>query len=205
MLFLTEIGGYLRHLRHELRNNVKTICFGTDFHSTLMWSHYADNHKGFAALYDRTKLVKAKCINEDLSVADDTLVIKDVTYSDARYDLTYEVEEYIRCHMLKPAAVKVEPPRTELTQDKLFRMILQKDEIWAYEKEQRLLPQHISIETKSKLMYLEIMPESIIFGALCPTDLRKELMSICDRINVPVYEMYLNEFEEKYRFEIRKI
>lgn len=66
--FFQSIHNAARELKESLRNNVRIICFSEDYLSMLMWSHYADNHKGFAIIYDREAIANADNFTVDNTV-----------------------------------------------------------------------------------------------------------------------------------------
>lgn len=44
--------------RQMLLGHLKVLCLASEWNSHLMWGHYADDHRGFAIIYD-SKIVKA--------------------------------------------------------------------------------------------------------------------------------------------------
>jgi len=42
------------HARSLVRNSFRIVCFSETYQSILMWSHYADQHRGFCIEYDFT-------------------------------------------------------------------------------------------------------------------------------------------------------
>jgi hypothetical protein len=51
-----SIDGIVEGAIASLRNNIKITCFSEELFSMPMWSHYANNHKGFCIEYDFTRL-----------------------------------------------------------------------------------------------------------------------------------------------------
>jgi hypothetical protein len=52
-------------VRGCIKNNIKVICFSEEYDSMLMWSHYADYHKGFCLVYNKGDIAGAKRYNAD--------------------------------------------------------------------------------------------------------------------------------------------
>lgn len=87
----------------SLKQSSLVACLSEDYSSILMWSHYADNHKGFAINYD---------FNERYSIETGIPGVKatefadkkifPVRYSNERFDATYYVEfHFIENHFRK--------------------------------------------------------------------------------------------------------
>ncbi len=46
------------HMLDEMRDATRVCCFSENVRSTTMWSHYADNHRGFVIEYETASLPK---------------------------------------------------------------------------------------------------------------------------------------------------
>lgn len=71
-----EMKSQMKRMNSYFKEKLKVACFSEEKDSILMWSHYADNHKGFCIEYDTQK---------------NTLFRKaalPVLYKDERYDAT---------------------------------------------------------------------------------------------------------------------
>ncbi|MGY5732340.1 DUF2971 domain-containing protein [Vibrio chemaguriensis] len=69
--------GIISELSENMKQAFKVCCFSEDPKSILMWSHYADYHKGFCIAYDFGELG-----NEDLR----TRMLYPVIYSNSMFD-----------------------------------------------------------------------------------------------------------------------
>lgn len=85
---------------------------------------------------------------------------------------------------------------------KIRQVITEKSKDWAYEKEWRLIPRIPKIETESPLSYIECKPMAVIIGSQCFGKNREKLVKICERIDVPVYGIFLKENDPKWRLEL---
>ncbi|MCE6993069.1 DUF2971 domain-containing protein [Dyadobacter sp. CY323] len=95
----------------EIRKSLRVCCFSQNKNSVLMWSHYADQHKGICVEYDFTGLEK------------DELMLKwmyPVVYSKSLFGTPISDVEKIKASI-----------------GKLFS--LHKHKIWSYEREWRLI------------------------------------------------------------------
>lgn len=200
--FFTQIYKSIKELKETLRKNVRIICFSEDYLSMLMWSHYADNHKGFAIIYNINDIENAENYTNSGELIRKKPILKQVTYAEKQSDLTFEVEEYIRAYRMGNLGDVVPTPLT-LSQDKLRRMITEKSPDWSYEKEWRIIPKHISLEHESNLGYMSIKPKGIILGSMCSDKEQRKIMDICALKMVPVFKSELNYWEPGYKLEVR--
>lgn len=199
--FLKDICKTIRMLQEALRKNMKIICFTEEYLSMLMWSHYADNHKGFAIIYDKNDTENAENYTSVGELIRKKPILKQVTYAEKQSDLTSEVEEYIRAYRMTTLG-DVTPPIPNLSQEKLRIMITEKSPDWSYEKEWRIIPRHISLEHESNLGYMSIKPKGIIIGSMCSEESQRQLIDICDKKIIPVFKAEINYWEPGYKLEL---
>ena len=89
--FFQKICEAVKTVKETLRRNVRIICFSEEYLSMLMWSHYADNHKGFAIVYDKNDIEKAKNYTESGEPIRKKSILRQVTYAEEQTDLTLEI------------------------------------------------------------------------------------------------------------------
>ena len=165
------------------RNINKTItslfnigCLCTDYKNRLMWSHYADSHKGFCIEYDYSSYGNK----------DNEILPFPVVYSTKRVKVPW-----------KPA-FDYSPENLDKATSKLAMALLTKDSAWKYENEWRILvnPQD-SQEVKSA-------PVSCIYlGVLCSEKNKRKILRIAKELNVPVKQMVVDRGE--YELHTRDI
>ena len=201
--FYQQIYEAIKMLKEALRKNVKIICFSEEYLSMLMWSHYADNHKGFAIIYDKNDIENAENHTNSGELIRKKSILRQVTYAQKQTDLTLEIEDYVRAYRM-PNLGDVAPPIPNLSQDKLRRMITEKSPDWSYEKEWRIIPRHISLEHESNLGYMLIKPKGIILGSMCLKEDQRQIIDICDKKEIPVFKSELNYWEPGYKLILTK-
>lgn len=199
--FFQSIHNAARELKESLRNNVRIICFSEDYLSMLMWSHYADNHKGFAIIYDRDIIINADNFTADNTVITKKPLLRPVNYVDQQLDLTEELEEYVRAYRMKSLG-DVKPPQCHLSVEKLRTTLLEKSQDWSYEREWRVIPRHISLEKPSRLSYMRVRPKTVILGSQCEKNNQEQIMDICDKKGIPVYKAEINYWQPGFRLAI---
>lgn len=100
----------LQKILEDYINKTTICCFSKNYNNILMWSHYADSHKGF-------------CIGIDESPFKELL--SDVVYK--------EIENNVIDEMLKPSTTKDQ--KVKICQ----KFVTYKHESWGYEEEVRLI------------------------------------------------------------------
>lgn len=152
-------------------------CFTeNDYSNILMWSHYADCHKGFCLEYDvQSDKFKNHLLN----------FIHPVIYSNDIYDLS----EYIYCVIEKYKGKKKIINHSHLLLSALF-----KSTQWESEKEWRLV---LTKDNKNDKFVDVDNPSAIYMGLNIENKYRKCLMAFaCDK-NIPIYEMFQKGNEYK--------
>lgn len=163
-----------KEMGQSIDNMFRVGCLCTDYKNRLMWSHYADGHKGFCIEYDFS------CDSKMLS----ELLILPVVYSKERPKFPWNVA---LAKEKESKEVKNAGART------MIRSLLTKDEAWSYEDEWRI----ISLAS-SGTANIKMPPISCIYiGALCSQENRETLIKIARSINVPIKQMIVNRGEYK--------
>lgn len=109
-------------------------CFSRDCCIDLMWSHYADKHKGFCLIFkpDVRRYSKDAYICFDKEIKKDC---KEITFEDVKY--TSEACEVNGFALFPPDIMGYD--KMAEAQEQLNRYFLEKTECWDYEEESRLL------------------------------------------------------------------
>lgn len=161
-------------------------CFSEDVKSILMWSHYADSHKGFALEYDfRPTLIHPL----------PRVGVFPVVYSEERYDAS----SYLTWALLKILGVKAVNPDMMAS----IKAALFKSKQWIYEKEWRMVdpgPHDILNPTPSVIEY---RPIAIYYGRNIEAKNKERLHRIAESKGIKEYEMVIDYAGEKYEMGIR--
>ena len=168
-----------------------------------MWSHYADNHKGFCLIYDKEELKKAKRFSLNKEEINQHIRLDKVQYVETQVDMTEDVREYIRYNIL-PNLGDVEQKDKTIPNYKYIQAIIQKSKEWEYEKEWRLIPRIINISEPSDLHYIVCKPKGIILGVHANNENRDKILKIAKKEGIPVYRIYLDETDPAFHFKINK-
>lgn len=156
-----------RKLNDSLYELFKVCCLCTSNKNRLMWSHYADSHKGICIEYDFSKSLGTDCQPMP------------VYYSNARPKFPWKV------------AVDHSPEVQQEATIHFMDALLTKDEAWSYENEWRLL-----IKAESGVDNVPAPPIKCIYlGALCPEEQAEEIIKVAQEICVPVKRMTVDRGE----------
>lgn len=140
-------------------------CLCTNFKNKLMWSHYADSHKGF-------------CIEYDYSMIDvdaNTTLPLPVIYSNERPLLSWK------------AAFDNTPANIEDSVVQFTKGLLTKDDIWSYENEWRIL---IKATDVSDITMPRI--SCVYLGASISNENRIAILEIAKENNYTVKQMVVD-------------
>lgn len=163
------------------------VCFSESIESVLMWSHYANSHKGFALEYDFRPILEQPIKNVGLFP---------VVYSEERLDIS----DYIAYEFLRILGIPAKMPDMSA----LIKNALWKSDIWAYEKEWRMIdstPRDITDERASAIHY---KPVAIYYGRHMNSDDKERLHKVAKEKGIKEFEMYLDYSSKKYEMLYRK-
>lgn len=156
-----------QQLNGSLYSLFKVCCLCTSNKNRLMWSHYADSHKGICIEYDFSECLGADCQPMP------------VYYSNARPKFPWKV------------AVDHSPEIQREATIHFMDALLTKDEAWSYENEWRLL-----IKAEPDVDNVPAPPIKCIYiGALCPEEQAEEIIKAAQEICVPVKRMTVDRGE----------
>ncbi|MBE6064971.1 DUF2971 domain-containing protein [Clostridium cochlearium] len=153
----------------SLRNNIKITCFSEEIISMPMWSHYANNHKGFCIEYDFTRL----SYENDL-----TKYLFPVGYESHRYDIT---------NLFKMTFSEPYDHRVKL----LYFLMNLKHSSWSYEKEWWIIKMRLPEEKEftSGLEDCPLKPTAIYLGVNFD---KNEVHSVKEKLkglDIPIYAL----------------
>lgn len=168
-------------------------CFSEVVDSILMWSHYAESHKGFVLEYDfRPTLAKP---------IKNTLILP-VVYSDERLDASAYMVWALITMMGGIMGGKIPNP------DMLahIKVALHKSMEWEYEKEWRMIegtPRMNPLDnTPSPVIY---KPVAIYYGCEMTPEKKRQLHEIAATKGIREYEMYIDLYSSKYEMKYREV
>lgn len=184
----------------SLKQSSYVGCLSGKIDSILMWSHYAQNHEGFALCYD-FKSRYAIDVGSHKYIGSEFIDKKlfPVRYSKERFDATYYVEHNFIYNFYTMHGIPFDHPFF----DKLFyyKILLFKSTEWQYEHDWRIIKQsNLDCDDKKPDISIieNIRPKSIYLGTNINPINKKRLLSIAKQKQIKVYEMKLENFSKEY-------
>lgn len=156
-------------------------CFCESVDNMLMWSHYADSHRGFALEYD---------FRQTLSSPIENTVLLPVVYSEDRLD----VSAFMMWAFLWVNGTHISNPDTMAH----IKVALNKSISWAYEKEWRMINALPRNPFDQKATAIEYKPVAIYYGSKMPLDVKMRLHEIANRKGLQEYSMAVDYYSPKY-------
>lgn len=166
----------LNDMRFAFMGRFKVCSFSQIGNSNLMWSHYADSHRGIVIIYNDPKEYMWEI------ALNTPTVIKKVLYADTPSDLKIP----------QPPIMKI-----------LEVMCLRKQKEWQYEEEIRMVSLD---ETDSDEIYYSIDRDAIhgvILGSRIDSSIKDYLFQLCIKHSILVYQA--ENIPEKYELKISSI
>ena len=174
-----------KELLLTMENKLKLVstiaCLSESINSVIMWSHYAQNHEGFALEYDLRFLLGQNDMN---------CCIFPVIYDNTRYN----AENFIQWIIAKGFGFNAKNP--DLLSH--FKMAIHKSTQWEYEKEWRIINSEQHPTWQSRVTSLNIAPKAIYYGERISNINKKILHYIAQEKGIPEYDMYIDCGSLKY-------
>ena len=152
----------------QFRKLTKLCSFSTVNDSMLMWSHYADNHRGFCLQYDLEALNADHPLRKNLYP---------VLYSSKLYDLTSFLEKL------------ADPDPQRFGDMAPLLAVLRKFETWEYEQEWRMVK--VTETVVDDRNFPVPAPSRIFLGSKLDTSTSVELLTIGKQKKIPIDQMRL--------------
>lgn len=140
-------------------------CLCTDYKNRLMWSHYADSHKGFCVEYDYNDLTEDEMASLPLPIV----------YSKERPLLPWK------------AALDNTPENISEATAQITLGLLTKDDEWRYENEWRIL-----VSSKGSTEFRMPKISCIYLGVAISDENKAKILEIAKRKNILVKQMKID-------------
>ncbi len=178
-----------------LKNQIRISCFvGREpIHEMPMWAHYANNHQGFCIEY--------AVIN--------SANFYPIQYSSERIPIA-TIPSFIFSSISK-AISEDQKELDQKSQANIIYLILSamvKSKHWEYENEYRIIYQAQKPEENGenvKLVDLGLEMKQIYIGKSCCKKNRVRLIEIAKKNNLPINEIFLDEYISDYKLSSRLI
>ncbi len=174
---------YNKSFREKHRQSTAICSFAEEYDNRLMWSHYTDNHTGICIGYETKQmkkfLYKVKYKNEIFDISNDIIKI-----------MTHKGDSKFNPRIIKPN-----------------QMVIQKDDVWKYEKEWRLINprsrdtiddfEFDNKTVENKGYTYKLTPSKLYLGTRILEENKFKLISIAKAQNLTVNQMIMDETSYK--------
>lgn len=161
------------------------LCFSENIDSILMWSHYSNNHTGFALGYDLRSLLLPN---------DKNLGLYPVIYSEKRYN----AEEFLL--YLFGSLMKAPVHNVDLMSS--IKLLLYKSLDWQYEQEWRVIKSDASNLFEGHSEPISLKPNSIYYGCRIAQEDYMLLHEIALRKGIEEQSITLDNASDEYRMRV---
>jgi len=154
-----------------------------------MWSHYANNHKGFCVEY---RITNPKHLYPISYEAERVAIASSITKMISKFSSYGETK------------IPENDPELRLYFNIIYHMTIMKHKSWEYEKEYRAIYYNMAAKKFGNRVHLSdlgLEVSKIYVGADCDIENRQRLLHIATRLNCEINEMYLDEYDPS--FELR--
>lgn len=176
-----------KSFRDRHRQDTAICSFAEDYDNRLMWSHYTNDYKGFCIGYETEQVKK---------------FLYKVEYKNEIFDISNDIIKI----MTQPEDAKFDNKKSKPNQ-----MVIQKDSIWNYEKEWRLINPITEITIKNlnfnedikrnKGYTYPLEPSVIYLGTKISEEDKNQLMEIAKEQEITVNQMIMDENKYQLRYE----
>jgi len=167
----------------ETSKRFQTIaCFCESIESVVMWSHYAQNHQGFALEYN---------LRDTFARPIKNVGIFPVIYNEERLDVSiYMAWAFLRM-------IGINSPIPDMLS--YLKIALHKSKQWEYEKEWRLIDSTIRDITNDEPSVIHIKPTAIYYGQRIAKENKEKLHTIAQNHGIREYDMYIDYSSPEYK------
>lgn len=197
------------YLNLGLKDNIHLACFSETHKSTLMWSHYASNHKGFCIEYNFKELglnnpflrfIFPVIYTETIFDMKNYLPDSNKKFGNVlkRYMHPFNAEDILE-------GSKLPESKDNVNNMVLFYTALNKSSVWSYEKEWRYVFPYKNIINKT--IHLPVpKPKAIYLGAMIDEKNSEKILKLGEKRNIDIYKMNIkpSEFALESKFLKRK-
>ena len=174
-----DVQSYIDNMEKQICDKTANLfligCLCTDYKNRLMWSHYADSHKGFCIEYDYSQ------INEETLKK----LPMPIIYTSKRPLIPW-----------KPVLDNTQENIQEACNEMMLGL-LTKDDAWEYENEWRIL---INASENSKLAMPKI--SCVYLGASIEKENKLKILNIAREKGIPVKQMKVDRGEYALHAEV---
>lgn len=192
------LNDYMNYYQFEM----PLVCLSESYNDILMWSHYADNHKGFVIEYD-TDTLRTDCMycphgktNENCIQWRQVMLLP-ILYTNQRYGATKYIFDNVLMNMYNSVGLSnVWGLSDDFAQ---YKINIYKHRSWSYEREWRLQLYRTNGEK-----FIKAKPVAIYLGCRISKCYEDILVQYALSYNIKIYKMSENPRKLKYSLNKQK-
>jgi len=179
--------------RKEIQKRHRSICFTEKELNEVLWLKYADNHYGFALMYNITPEMVTRPQNAEMPFSHPNYSLYPIYYSNQTYDAT----DYARFVAIDSALKNYHPDFRKMIYSILpsqcwqyERVCLIKHKCHEYDKEWRIL--HNDLDGNGS-KFITFKPSGVIIGLRTEKPTRDLIIALAREAGIPkIYECFID-------------
>ncbi len=195
--FLRGVIAEIEEIKKNILDNSRIICFSKEHLSILMWSHYANYHKGFALAYSKDNLKNATAFDANNNILSSCLRLGAVRYQTNMPDCGAFFYEYFPKKLMGH-------PHFDHT-GFFTQLMYNKTQEWTYEEEWRLCSVPDDYSQIDHAHYISVRPAAIFLGSKMSNKQKWQLYSIAKKKDIAVFEVWANSQYSEFRLNFQVV
>ncbi len=192
-------------LRDTTRKDIWSACFSENGFNETLWLKYADQHRGFALIYDLENkdnfLCGKQAICKNCMTANTNISLYPIYYADKPYDAT-NFHKLVLADTLERWTAKTIPPelRAELGSGcwEKEKISLIKKKCHEYDEEWRIL-------SNSEVKKIQWIPCGIILGLRMDEAIKNLVIGIAKMAGIKeIYQSFINEHNQMDKYLLKE-
>lgn len=190
-----SMDSFISDIANHFAGRIVAACFTPEIDNMLMWSHYADSHKGFALEYHhRFGGVTFQCDKRSECCKENTCIcnirFSPVVYRDKRYDASSNYEFLAaKFYWMKKLGKNGDYNKRLFEFDTLIKQAIVKLKEWEYENECRLFHTCVANDADQRKNYFKLPVVGIYYGEKIDPAHRNALGKIAKAKGIREYTM----------------
>lgn len=193
----------------ELLNfKYRIFCTTTESNNPLLWSYYANSHKGFCVGYNESDILKVADVVSDVRYRNDMCLLND--FNESRNE-----NQYIELLSIKSTEWSREKERrafymikendisTISVEDYFKKKQCDNDSIYIFRGHAQT--NNLQVLSSKKFILKECKPSELYLGMRTSWEDKNRLIEISRKLNIRVYQMYLEQNSFRILFQEVKI
>lgn len=182
----------LNNYKNNMLNSEFICCFSEINNNILMWSHYADNHKGICVAYSTEDLLKAARKHRKRI----TTILTPVYYSDE-----VEVLSCFSNENISKSAYSFQKKASCWSYEKEWRLMISK----LFSKEKRTPFERNAFVEENGIELKGVYPKKIFLGVNISSNDEGKIIELARELKIDIYKAYRKQGKYEVKFKQLKL